>query len=87
MDELIEKKETERGRLLSRWIGLLPIEQKDSIAREDYNRTVPDCERCKFRNGLILAYGSPLVKCLVKSDNYERHDAKTCKYYTWEGEK
>ena len=23
-------------------------------ARKDYNRTVPDCERCNFRNGLIL---------------------------------
>ena len=40
LDELIEKKETERGRLLSRWIGLLPIEQKDSIAREHYNGVV-----------------------------------------------
>lgn len=40
LDELIEKKETERGRLLSRWIGLLPIEQKDSIAREHYNSIV-----------------------------------------------
>lgn len=40
LDELIEKKETERGRLLSRWIGLLPIEQKDSIAREHYNSVI-----------------------------------------------
>ena len=34
LDDLIEKKDTERGRLLSRWIGLLPIEQKDALARE-----------------------------------------------------
>jgi DNA repair exonuclease SbcCD ATPase subunit len=40
LDDLIEKKETERGRLLSRWIGLLPIEQKDSIARDMFNSSV-----------------------------------------------
>ena len=40
LDELIDKKETERGRLLSRWIGLLPIELKDSIARERFNSEI-----------------------------------------------
>ena len=37
LDDLIEKKDTERGKLLSRWIGLLPIEQKDVLAREYFN--------------------------------------------------
>ena len=40
LDDLIEKKETERGRLLSRWIGLLPIEQKDALAREKFNSEI-----------------------------------------------
>lgn len=40
LDELIEKKDTERGKLLSRWIGLLPIEQKDILARELYNSSI-----------------------------------------------
>ena len=40
LDELIEKKDTERGRLLSRWIGLIPIEEKDKFAREKYNSDV-----------------------------------------------
>ena len=40
LDDLIEKKDTERGRLLSRWIGLLPIEQKDALAREKFNSTI-----------------------------------------------
>lgn len=40
LDELIEKKETDRGRLLSRWIGLLPIEEKDVLAREKFNSEV-----------------------------------------------
>lgn len=40
LDELIEKKEAERGRLLSRWIGLLPIEEKDVIARGKFNSDI-----------------------------------------------
>lgn len=40
LDDLVEKKETERGRLLARWIGLLPIEQKDIIAREKFNSEI-----------------------------------------------
>lgn len=40
LNSLIEKKEMERGRLLSRWIGLLPIEEKDAIAREKFNSDV-----------------------------------------------
>ena len=40
LDALIEKKETERGRLLSRWIGLLPIEEKDVLAREKFNTEI-----------------------------------------------
>ena len=40
LDDLIKKKETERGRLLSRWIGLLTIEEKDVLAREQYNTEV-----------------------------------------------
>lgn len=40
LDELIEKKESERGKLLSRWIGLLPLEEKDILAREVFNSKV-----------------------------------------------
>ena len=40
LDDLVNKKDAERGRLLSRWIGLLPLEQKDVIAREKYNSEV-----------------------------------------------
>ena len=40
LDDLIEKKDTERGRLLARWIGLLPIEEKDVLAREKYNTEI-----------------------------------------------
>ena len=40
LDALIGMKETERGRILSRWIGLLPIEEKDAFAREKFNSEV-----------------------------------------------
>ena len=40
LDELVDKKEAERGRLLARWIGLLPIEEKDSIARQKFNSEI-----------------------------------------------
>lgn len=40
LDDLIEKKDTERGRLLSRWIGLLPIERKEELAKEKFNTAV-----------------------------------------------
>lgn len=40
LDDLIEKKETDRGRLLNRWIGLLPIEEKSKIAKEHFNNNI-----------------------------------------------
>ena len=40
LDDLLRQKETERGRLLSRWIGLLPLEQKDELAREKFNSSI-----------------------------------------------
>ena len=40
LDELISKKESERGRLLSRWIGLLPLEEKDTLARNTFNSSI-----------------------------------------------
>ena len=40
LDDLLRQKETERGRLLSRWIGLLPLEQKDTLAREKFNSSI-----------------------------------------------
>lgn len=34
LDELISMKDTDRGRVLARWIGLLPIEDKEARAKE-----------------------------------------------------
>lgn len=40
LDDLINKKPTERGRILSRWIGLLPLEEKGIIANERYKTEI-----------------------------------------------
>ena len=40
LDSLISLTETERGRLLTRWIGLSIIEDKDTKAREKWNREI-----------------------------------------------
>lgn len=38
LKSLISLKDTDRGKLLSRWIGLLPLEDKDVIARNMWNK-------------------------------------------------
>ena len=40
LDDLVNKKEADRGRHLSRWIGLLPLEEKDKLAREKFNSEI-----------------------------------------------
>lgn len=40
LKSLISLKDTERGRLLSKWIGLLPLEEKNTIAREKWNKEI-----------------------------------------------
>lgn len=40
LKELISLKETDRGRLLARWIGLLPLEDKDIKARDKWNHEI-----------------------------------------------
>lgn len=40
LKDLISLKDTDRGRLIARWIGLLPLEEKDKIAREMFNKSV-----------------------------------------------
>lgn len=40
LKSLISLKDTERGRLLSKWIGLLPLEEKDVLAREKWNKEI-----------------------------------------------
>lgn len=49
LQDLISLKDTERGRLVSRWIGLLPLEEKDKVARDIYNKSiVPNLYTSKY---------------------------------------
>ena len=50
LDSLISLTETERGRLLSRWIGLSIIEDKDVIARNKWNREISIGRFCDMYN-------------------------------------
>ena len=40
LKSLISLKDTERGRRLSKWVGLLPLEDKDTIARGKWNSEI-----------------------------------------------
>jgi DNA repair exonuclease SbcCD ATPase subunit len=40
LDDIIFLGDTERGRLFSRWIGILPIQEKEAIAKDKWNKTI-----------------------------------------------
>lgn len=58
LKSLISLKDTERGRLLSKWIGLLPLEEKDLIAREKWNKEI---SRTLYSN----TYNRETLKCEI----------------------
>jgi DNA repair exonuclease SbcCD ATPase subunit len=57
LKELVSMKDTERGKLLSRWIGLLPLEEKDIKAREKWNKEIlPSLLSSKYNKEELKAY-------------------------------
>lgn len=50
LDELISLKKTDRGRLLSRWIGLSCLEDKNIVAREIWNKKISVGRYCDIYN-------------------------------------
>ena len=64
LKELVSMKDTERGKLLSRWIGLLPLEEKDIKAREKWNKEI---------NPSLLSskYNKEDLKQFIKTSNEE----------------
>lgn len=50
LDSLISMKDTERGRLLSKWIGLSILEDKDALAREKWNKEISKKRLCDIYN-------------------------------------
>lgn len=67
LKKLISLKDTERGRLISRWVGLLPLEEKDKLAREYYNKTVlPNLLSSKYD---IVSLEEEIKKLSVTNDD------------------
>ena len=54
LKQLITLKDTDRGRLLARWIGLLPVEDKDTKAREKWNKEISQNRYCSKYNKVAL---------------------------------
>ena len=50
LDELITLKKTDRGRILSRWIGLSCLEDKNVIAKETWNKKISVGRYCDTYN-------------------------------------
>ena len=71
LDELIEKKETDRGRLLSKWIGLLPIEEKDELARAKFNTEVKPYLVSNRYNSEQLKQDNKTLESEIESFNSE----------------
>ena len=76
LKELVSMKDTERGKLLSRWIGLLPLEEKNIKAREKYNKEIKPnflCEKYNVEtlNTEISAYQTAIADKEANITNLE----------------
>ena len=69
LKSLISLKDTERGRLLSRWIGLLPLEEKDAKAREMWNHEIQP-------SLLSNRYNREVLKSEIEEIESKKQDAK-----------
>lgn len=69
LKSLISLKDTERGRLLSRWIGLLPLEEKDARAREMWNHEIQP-------NLLTNRYSREVLKSEIDELEGKKSDAE-----------
>lgn len=74
---LISLKDTERGRLISRWIGLLPLEEKDKVARETFNKSILPSLHLNKYNKEELVGDNINLKDLIDSLNSENENLKT----------
>lgn len=74
LDSLISMKDTERGRLLSKWIGLSILEDKDALAREKWNKEVS-------KNRLSDIYNSETLNNeILALDEQNKEDKKGIKH-------
>lgn len=79
LDSLIEKKEAERGRILSRWIGMLPLEAKDSLAREKFNQEIKpflasNTYNKESLNNEIESFKTMVQELIKSNDKYSKEN-------------
>lgn len=74
---LISLKDTERGRLISRWIGLLPLEEKDKVARETFNKNILPSLQLNRYNKEELKSDIVMIKETIDSLNKDNENLKT----------
>mgnify|MGYP003291390440 CR=1 FL=1 len=79
LKSLISLKDTERGRLLSKWIGLLPLEEKDAIAREKWNKEISKSLLSNIYSREVLKTEIDAFNLSIK-DNIKRIDETKVKY-------
>lgn len=71
LKELVSMKDTERGKLLSRWIGLLPLEEKDVKAREKWNKEInPSLLSGKYNKEDLKNFVETYNKQIIELNDY-----------------
>ena len=80
LKSLISLKDTERGKLLSKWIGLLPLEEKDIIAREKWNKEISKSLLSNVYNRETLKTEITAYELSIENNNaiLEEIDKKYC---------
>ena len=65
LDSLIDEGATERGRLLSKWIGLFPLEEKDKIAKDKYKDFEKNLKSRMYNEADLLVETENLKKAIL----------------------
>jgi len=68
LDSLIDVGSTERGRLLSKWIGLYPLEEKDKLAKEAF-KIFEKPLKCKLYNETDLTNENAKLNESISENN------------------
>ena len=69
LKELISLKDTERGKLLLRWIGLMPLEEKNNIAKDKFlHKIYPAMLLNKYDKNTVLEEKSDIEKWLTNAE-------------------
>ena len=79
---LISLKDTERGRLITRWVGLLPLEEKDKIARETFNKSVsPKLLTNKYNKESLLQDNDEIKHAIKNNEDSIADNEKKIEYH------